>query len=208
MGLGPTARLPSSVRATDVIDQRMVPAARSFNSVRSRSGGEPLVPPAHARVAAQGTRDGRALAIARAVAWTTGLGPTARLPRAGRATDVIDQRMMPAVRSFSSVRSRSDGAPLEPPAHARVAAQGTRDGRALAIARAVAWTTGLGPTARLPSSGRATDAIDQRMVPAARSFNSVRSRSGGEPLVPPRHARVAAQGTRDGRALPIARAVA
>ena len=68
--------------------------------------------------------------------------------------------------------------------------------------------TGLGPTARLPSSGRATNAIHQRMVPPRRSFGSVRSRSGGAPLVPPAHARVAAQGTRDGRALALARPVA
>ena len=207
-GLGPTARLPSSGRATNAIHQRMVPPARSFGSVRSRSGGAPLVPPAHARVAAQGTRDGRALALARPVAWATGLGPTARLPSSGRATNAIHQRMVPPARSFGSVRSRSGGAPLVPPAHARVAAQGTRDGRALALARPVAWATGLGPTARLPSSGRATNAIHQRMVPPARSFGSVRSRSGGAPLVPPAHARVAAQGTRDGRALALARPVA
>ena len=115
----------------------MVPPARSFGSVRSRSGGAPLVPPAHARVAAQGTRNGRALALARAVAWPMGIGTTARLPSSGRAANTIYQRMVPPARSFGSVQSRSGGAPLEPPAHARVAAQGTRDGRALAIARAV-----------------------------------------------------------------------
>ena len=120
------------------------------------------MPPAHARVAAQGTRNGRALARAGAVAWTTGLGPTA-----------IYQRMVPPAHSFGSVRSRSGSAPLEPPAYARVAAQGTRDGRALARARAVAWPTGLGLIARLPSSERATDTTYQRMVPPARSFGSV-----------------------------------
>ena len=277
-GLGPTARLPSSGRATNAIHQRMVPPRRSFGSVRSRSGGAPLVPPAHARVAAQGTRDGRALALARAVAWATGLGPTARLPSSGRATNAIHQRMVPpgallvqcgpvvAVRlsclqrTLASllkaremgVRLRSLGLWLEqrawgPPPVCR--AQDVRPmpftsawchpgallvqcGPVVAVRLSclqrtlasllkaremgvrlrslgpVAWATGLGPTARLPSSGRATNAIHQRMVPPRRSFGSVRSRSGGAPLVPPAHARVAAQGTRDGRALALARPVA
>ena len=82
---------------------------------------------------------------------------------------------------------------LEAPAHAHVAAEGTRDVRALAIARAVAWTSGVGPTACLPSAGLPTNAIYQRMVPAARSVGSVRSRSGGAPLEPPAHALVANQ---------------
>ena len=195
--------------STNIIYQRMVPPARSFGSVRSRSGGAPLVPPAHARVAAQGTRDGRALALAQAVAWATGLGPTARLPSSESATtNAVHRRMVPPSRSFGSVWSRSGGAPLVPSAHARVAAQGTRDGRTLALARPVAWATGLGHTARLPSSGRATNGIHQRMIPPAHSFDSVRFRSGGAPLVPPAHARVAAQGTRDGRALALARPVA
>ena len=179
-----------------------------FGLVRFRRGGAPLVPPAHARVAAQGTRDWRALALARSVAWATGLGPTARLPSSGRAVNAIHQRMVPPARSFSAVRSRSGGASLVPPAHARVAAQGTRDWRALALARAVAWATGLRPTARVPSSGRAVNAIHQRMVPPARSFGAVRSRSSGAPLVPRAHARVAAQGTRDVRVLALARPVA
>ena len=67
--------------------------------------------------------------------------------------------------SFGSVPSRSGGAPLVPPAHAHVAAQGTRDGPALALARPVAWATGLGPPARLPSSERATNTNHQRLVP-------------------------------------------
>ena len=179
-----------------------------FGSVRIRSGGAPLMPPAHARVAAQGTRDMRALALARAVAWATGLRSIARVPSSGRATNAIHQRMVPPRRSFGSVRSRSGGAPLVPPAHARVATQGTQDWRALALAWAVTWASGLLSTARVPSSGRATNTIHQRMVPPARSFGSVRSRSGGAPLAPPAHARVAAQGTRDGHALALARHVA
>ena len=49
------------------------------DSVRSRSGGAPVVPPAHARGASKGTRDVRALAIARAVAYATGLRPAAHM---------------------------------------------------------------------------------------------------------------------------------
>ena len=91
-GLGPTARLPSSGRATNTIHQRMVPPRRSFGSVRSRSGGAPLVPPAHARVAAQGTRDGRALALARACGLSN--GPGAHRPSAELRT--CDQCHSPA----------------------------------------------------------------------------------------------------------------
>ena len=73
----------------------MVPPRRSFDSVRSRSGGAPLVLPAHARVATQGTRDGPALAIVRTVAWTTGLGPTARLPSSAGLAHALSERTVP-----------------------------------------------------------------------------------------------------------------
>ena len=70
-------------------------------SVRSRTGGASVVPPAHARVATEGTRDESALGLARAVACVTGLGPTARLSSPGLATDTTYQRMVPRARSLS-----------------------------------------------------------------------------------------------------------
>ena len=69
-----------------------------------------------------------------------------------------------------SVRSRSWGASLVAPAHARVATEGTRDGRVLGFAWAVAHSTGLGPTACLPNSGLTADNTYQRIILRARSL--------------------------------------
>ena len=59
------------------------------------------------------------------------------------------------------------GAPVVNPALARVATEGTRDGRALGLARAMAHATGLGLIARPLSLGFAAYTTYQRVVPRA-----------------------------------------
>ena len=69
-----------------------------------------------------------------------------------------------------SVRSRRGDALVVLAAHSRVAAEGTQHEHALGLASTVAYSTGLGPTARLPSSRLAAGAVYQRVVPRARSL--------------------------------------
>ena len=61
------------------------------------------------------------------------------------------------------------------PAHARVATESTRDGRALSLAQTMAHATGLGPTAHLLSFELGAVTIYQPVVPRAHSlsFSSV-----------------------------------
>ena len=150
-GLGAGARLPSSVPSLHSAQHRAVPARTLYHAVLPHTGGAPVVPLAHARAALAVTREARVTSIDGVTAHPAGLGAGARLPSSVPSLHSAQRRAVPARTLYHAVLPHTGGTPAVLPAHARVAAQGTRDGRALARARAVAWTTGLGTTARLPS---------------------------------------------------------